>query len=127
LDTEHLKSAVRFLQGDLFLTLTASEGNQLAAEYRGAQASLFTGTIADSLGAGHDVDGDGIYGWRELVNQVREQVSRRSLAGSVPQFPTAGPRDLLDVVQLPVGNALDSGVAGGRRAGKLVTSYPTVP
>ncbi len=49
LDTQHLKAAVRALQADMVLTLTASEGNQLAAEYRGAQASLFTEVITEAL------------------------------------------------------------------------------
>lgn len=102
LDSEHLKAAVRNLQGDLVLTLTASEGNQLAAEYRGAQASLFTSAIEKTLQQFQDTNSNGLLDWRELVRQVRSQVSQQSLSGAVPQFPTAGPKDLLDVIELPI-------------------------
>jgi WD40 repeat protein len=102
LDSEHLKSAVRSLQGDMVLTLTASEGNQLAAEYRGAQASLFTGAIQKTLQQSPDTNGDGVLDWQELVQQVRSQVTQQSLIGAVPQFPTAGPKDLLEVIELPL-------------------------
>ncbi len=102
LDGEHLKKGVRTLQRDMVLTLTASEGNQLAAEYRGAQASLFSGAIQKTLQQLPDSDGDGLLDWREVVEQVRSQVATQSLAGSVPQFPTAGPKDLLKVIELPL-------------------------
>lgn len=102
LDSEHLKKGVRALQGDMVLTLTASEGNQLAAEYRGAQASLFTGAIQKTLQQLPDVNRDGLLDWREIVEHVRNQVTVQSLAGTVPQFPTAGPKDLLEVIELPL-------------------------
>lgn len=101
LDSEHLKAAVRNLQGDMVLTLTASEGNQLAAEYRGAQASLFTSAIERTLQQFQDTNSNGLLDWSELVQQVRSQVSQQSLVGTVLQFPTAGPKDLLDVIELP--------------------------
>ncbi|MEZ6149145.1 MAG: caspase family protein [Pirellulaceae bacterium] len=102
LDSEHLKSAVRSLQGDMVLTLTASEGNQLAAEYRGAQASLFTSAIEKTLQQFQDTNHNGLLDWHELAQQVRSLVSQQSLAGAVPQFPTAGPKDLLEVIELPL-------------------------
>lgn len=101
LASEHLKTAIRNLQGDMVLTLTASEGNQLAAEYRGAQASLFTGAIERTLQQFQDTNSNGLLDWIELVQQVRSQVSQQSVIGAVPQFPTAGPKDLLDVIELP--------------------------
>lgn len=102
LDSENLKSAIRTLQSDLVLTLTASEGNQLAAEYRGAQASLFAGAIQAALSAPPDSNRNGLLRWSELVNQVRQRVIASSVSGHVPQFPTAGPKDLLEVIELPV-------------------------
>ncbi len=102
LDGQHLKQAVRTLQSDMVLTLTASEGDQLAAEYRGAQASLFSGAIQNTLQQLPDADGDGLLDWRELVQQVRKTVTTQSLSGAVPQFPMAGPKDLLEVIELPL-------------------------
>ncbi len=102
LASDHLKTAVRNLQGDMVLTLTASEGNQLAAEYRGAQASLFTAALQETLQGFQDTNRNGALDWSELVQQVRSQVTRQSLVGSVAQFPTAGPKDLLDVIELPL-------------------------
>ncbi|MCA9132876.1 MAG: caspase family protein, partial [Planctomycetales bacterium] len=102
LDSQQLKQAVRYLQSDLILTLTASEGNQLAAEYRGAQASLFTSALQQSLREPQDGNGNGLLDWPELVRQVSDRVTRQSLAGSVPQFPTAGPKDLLESLELPL-------------------------
>ncbi len=102
LDSEHLKKGVRALQADMVLTLTASEGNQLAAEYRGAQASLFSGAIQKTLQQLPDMNSDGLLDWREIVEQVRSQVTAQSLAGTIPQFPTAGPKDLLEVIELPL-------------------------
>ncbi|MEO8269473.1 MAG: caspase family protein, partial [Aureliella sp.] len=102
LDSEHLKTAVRSLQGDMVLTLTASEGNQLAAEYRGAQASLFTSAIEKTLQRSQDTNSNGLLDWQELVQQVRGLVSQQSFSGAVPQFPTAGPRDLLEIIELPI-------------------------
>lgn len=102
LASDNLKTAVRNLQGDMVLTLTASEGNQLAAEYRGAQASLFTAALQETLQDFQDTNRNGALDWNELVQQVRSQVTRQSLVGSVAQFPTAGPKDLLDVIELPL-------------------------
>ncbi len=102
LASDNLKTAVRSLQGDMVLTLTASEGNQLAAEYRGAQASLFTSALQATLQDFQDTNRNGALDWNELVLQVRNQVTRQSLIGSVAQFPTAGPTDLLDVIELPL-------------------------
>lgn len=105
LESEHLKTAIRSLQGDMVLTLTASEGNQLAAEYRGAQASLFTSAIEKTLQQFQDTNNNGLLDWHELAQQVRNLVSQQSLAGAVPQFPTAGPKDLLEVIELPLVHA----------------------
>ncbi len=102
LDSENLKTVVRSLQGDMVLTLTASEGNQLAAEYRGAQASLFTSAIEKTLQQFQDTNSNGLLDWHELVQQVRGLVTQQSLTGGVPQFPTAGPKDLLEVIELPL-------------------------
>jgi hypothetical protein len=95
----------------MVLTLTASEGHQLAAEYRGAQASLFTTAIQHSLQQLPDSNGNGRLEWSELVEQVRKQVTVQSLASEVPQFPTAGPKDLLQVIELPIAVVRDARLA----------------
>lgn len=125
LDSEHLKTAVRSLQGDMVLTLTASEGNQLAAEYRGAQASLFTSAIEKTLQQFQDTNGNGLLDWNELAQQVRSLVSQQSLAGAVPQFPTAGPKDLLEIIDLPL--ALLRPQAVGLVAPTAFASYENAP
>ncbi len=63
LDRDRLKQAVRMLQSDLVLTLTATEGNQLAAEYVGDQASVFTSAVINVLQGKNDENGDGILNW----------------------------------------------------------------
>jgi WD40 repeat protein len=102
LEREKLKQAVRTLQSDLVLTLTATEGDQLAAEYLGEQASVFTSAIIASLKSKSDENGDGFLDWPEITRAVSTTVRNRSQASKVPQFPTAGPRELLEYLTLPL-------------------------
>ncbi len=102
LERERLKQAVRALQSDFVLTLTATEGNQLAAEYVGDQASVFTNAIVSVLQSRNDENQDGVLDWPEVTRQVSTSVIDRSKSTKVPQFPTAGPRELLEYLNLPI-------------------------
>ena len=102
----NLKTALRAMQDDLVLTLTASEGNQEAVEDRQKQLGRFTARLLEALAgsADREVDGnrDGIVGLVEAVDYVRAKVAEESSRDTVPQFPTAGPADLLPYVDLPL-------------------------
>ncbi len=94
-----LKAAVRFLQDDLLLTLTASAGDQEAIEGR------FAGRLLEALaGAADREDGnhDGVSSFSEVVAYVQRTVAGDSLADPVTQLPTAGPRELLPYVAFPI-------------------------
>ncbi len=49
--SDDLKSALRFLQDDVVLTLTASEGGEEAAEQRESQLGRFTSELVAALSA----------------------------------------------------------------------------
>ncbi|QDT04502.1 WD domain, G-beta repeat [Rubripirellula lacrimiformis] len=130
--TDDLKSALRFLQDDVVLTLTASEGDEEAAEQRESRMGRFTATMVDALGgkadqmdessinrepangaarAAQSVDslgrdstgnGDGVISITELVDYVSRRVSRESEAEGMPQHPTASPGYLLRTLTLPL-------------------------
>ena len=102
LEADRLKSAVRALQADLVLTLTASEGDQAAAEVVGHPHSLFTEVLGTALAAPKDDNGDRLYSWPELVKQVREGVLEQSTALNMAQSPTVVPAELLPYIQLPL-------------------------
>ncbi len=92
-----MKAALRALQDDVIFTLTASEGDQEAVDGR------FTKRLLAGLsGQADSANGDGVVEWRELVEYVRRTVAADSAADAYQQFPTAGPRELLDVVEMPL-------------------------
>jgi hypothetical protein len=95
-----MKGALRALQDDLVLTLTASEGDQEAVDGRFTR-QLLRGIqgAADARPAG---DNDGVVRWSELVNYVRQSVTADSVGGSYQQFPTAGPLELVELADFPV-------------------------
>jgi hypothetical protein len=80
---------------------------------------LFTSVINEELHKKQDANNDGILGWQELVSQVQHRVRLQSIAGSVPQFPTAGPRDLLDIVELPIAGSREFAMFVGPNTEKL--------
>jgi len=102
LESDRLKSAVRLLQADLVLTLTASEGDAAAAEVVGHSHSLFTEVLGGALSAPLDTNADRLYTWPELVQQVRDGVLAQSTAMNVAQMPTVVPAELLPYIQLPL-------------------------
>ncbi len=100
-----LKSALRLLHDDLFLTLTASEGGQEATEVTQRQFSLFTYWLLQALRGDADKLGgnqDGQVTLAELVAFVRRHVAEESASSSRLQYPTAGPAELLDIVSIPL-------------------------
>jgi hypothetical protein len=45
---------------------------------------------------------DGVVRWSELVNYVRQTVTTESAGGTVQQFPTAGPVELIELADFPI-------------------------
>jgi hypothetical protein len=102
---DDLKSALRFLQDDVVITWTASEGHQEAAEKRESRLGRFTKHLTDALAGKADTDGgnrDGIVSLQEAIGYVSDQVSEESESEGLPQHPTAGPRELIDQIDLPL-------------------------
>lgn len=100
---DDLKSALRFLQEDLVLTLTASEGDQEAAEQRETRLGRFTAALVDALsGKAAEIKDDGQVSLDEVIQYVTKRVTAESEAEGVPQHPTASPHYLLRTLQLPL-------------------------
>ena len=101
---EDLKSALRFLQDDLVLTLTASEGDEEAAEQREKRLGRFTAALSDALrGAASDLDSDPrTVSLNELIRYVSQRVADESAQADVAQHPTASPAYLLRTLEIPL-------------------------
>lgn len=91
-----LKTAVRALQGDMMLTLAASGGEEEAVEGR------FARRLLEALGGAADEDRDGTVSFNETVAFVERAVAAESLGDAVRQTPTAGPKELLPYVGVPL-------------------------
>ena len=99
-----LKSALRVLQDDLYLTLTATEGGQEAVESKERRLGRFTYRLIEGLDGEADRQAgnrDGIVELQELIQYVRSTVPQDAGAGQ-EQFPTAGPAELLELINLPL-------------------------
>ncbi|MEM8671580.1 MAG: caspase family protein [Planctomycetota bacterium] len=100
---DDLKSALRFLQEDLVLTITASEGDEEAAEQKESRLGRFTTALIDALnGKAVEIDGDGHVSLSEVIRYVNARVTQESEAEGMPQHPTASPQYLLQTLQLPL-------------------------
>jgi WD40 repeat protein len=114
LSQRELKAALRALQDDLMFTLSATEGGQEAVEDREKRLGRFTYYLLDGLqGAADRVAGDGDreVSLDELIRYVKLTVSAESAkdpSGQV-QYPTAGPLELLDHVNVPLTSAKPGG------------------
>jgi ketosteroid isomerase-like protein len=102
-----LKAALRLLQEDVVLTLTASEGDQEAFEDKQKRLGRFTYRLIEALrGVADDVheggNNDGIVTFTEVAAYVKRTVADDSTGGDIRQYPTVGPIDLLDFVQIPL-------------------------
>ena len=102
MDRDDLKSALRFLQDDLVLTLTASEGDEEAAEQRETRLGRFTSKLASALEGDADENGDGRVTLQETVQYVRATVAEESEREGLPQHPTASPQYLIEAFELPL-------------------------
>ena len=102
--SEDLKSCLRFLQDDVVLTFTASEGAEEAAEQREVRMGRFTATLVDALSGEADKsgNGDGTVTLKETIAYVSRRVSTESEAEGMPQHPTASPNYLLRTLMLPL-------------------------
>jgi WD40 repeat protein len=101
---DDLKSALRFLQDDVVLTLTASEGDEEAAEQREDRMGRFTAALSKALaGAADELDADAnTISLNEVIRYVTQQVASQAAAEQMPQHPTASPAYLLETLQLPL-------------------------
>ncbi len=100
--SDDLKAAMRMLQGDVVLTITASEGEEEAAEQEDRQLGRFTSHLVDALGGQADQNADGIVTLRETIDHIIQAAAADSKATGFVQHPTAGPADLLQTLQLPL-------------------------
>ncbi len=101
---DDLKSALRFLQDDVVLTITASEGDEEAAEQRETKLGRFTTELVAALNgdADRDGNGDGIVSLREAIDYVSQKVTQASEREGASQHPTASPEYLLQSLHLPL-------------------------
>ncbi|MEM6979944.1 MAG: caspase family protein, partial [Planctomycetota bacterium] len=104
---DDLKSALRYLQEDVVLTWTASEGDQEAAEKREDRLGRFTTHLVDALSGMADANDHGgnedqVVTLKEAIAYVSRKVRDESFSEGIPQSPTAGPSDLIDAVELPL-------------------------
>ena len=100
-----LKSAIRALQDDVFLILTASEGGQLAAEDGQRGMGRFTYRLLEAANGAADQrtgDRNGIVSLDELVRYVQRTVKQDSAGTPTIQYPMAGPMELIQLTELPI-------------------------
>jgi hypothetical protein len=105
LEQRELKAALRALQEDVFLTLSATEGGQEAVEERTKRFGRFTFRLLEGLrGAADQTTGnrDGQVSLPEIVAYVQRTVAADSARDAQGQFPTAGPSELLELVNVPL-------------------------
>jgi len=99
---DDLKAAMRMLQGDVVLTMTASEGEEEAAEQKDRQLGRFTSHLVDALQGRGDADGDGLVTLQETIQHVIKASDEDSRTTGFVQHTTAGPADLLEKLNLPL-------------------------
>ena len=102
-----LKSALRLLQNDYFLTVTASEGTQEAIEDRDRQLGRFTYRWNEAMLGAADKrelggNADGVVTFTEAVRYVKSTVPGDGKPNDKVQFPTAAPAELLPLVEIPL-------------------------
>lgn len=101
---DDLKSVLRYLQDDVILTLTASEGDEEAVEQRPRGMGLFTSVLAEALmGKAAEFDSDAsTVSLKEVVEHVTRRVAEESESQGFSQHPTASPAYLLETLTLPL-------------------------
>jgi WD40 repeat protein len=101
---DDLKSALRWLQEDRILTLTASEGHEEAAEQKNAGLGRFTARLIEAIEGEGDNTGnrDGIVSLNEAYEFIRISLEEDSRLDGFVQHPTAGPMDLMQAIDIPL-------------------------
>jgi len=99
---DDLKSAIRVLQDDVVLTITASEGREEAAEVAEVGLGRFTSRLLEAFAGKADQDRDGEVSLRETIRYVSRTVTEDSRQDGMTQHPTAGPPDLIKRLNLPL-------------------------
>ena len=99
LRTRDLKTAVRELQADVVFTLTASTGEQLAAESADWQHGVFTRCLLEALEGKASQTATGVVTLDEVVSYVKKAVPKLTQGG---QTPTAAPDDVLPFTAIPL-------------------------
>ncbi|MEM9364857.1 MAG: caspase family protein [Planctomycetota bacterium] len=99
---DDLRAIVRVLEQDRVLTLSASEGQEEAAEVAEAGLGRFTNRLLKALSGEADLDGDRQVSLAETVRYVRETVVAESTAEGLAQHPTASPIELINRLAIPL-------------------------
>ncbi len=99
LRSRDLKAAVRELQADVIFSVTASTGEQRAAEKAEWRHGAFTRCLLEALGGGADQSHDGVVRLDEVVPYVKDAVEKLT-AGR--QTPTAAPDEILPFTAIPM-------------------------
>jgi hypothetical protein len=99
LSTRSLKAAIRALQEDVFLSVTASAGNEKSEEDEAWGHGAFTKSLLEALDGRADATGDGLVTLHEVVRYVRAAVPKLTEGR---QNPTAAPEELLPLVTIPL-------------------------
>ena len=102
LRNDDLKSLMRFLETGLVLTVTASEGNEEAAEVDEAGLGRFTSQWIQAIQGGADQDADGVIQLKEVVRFVQKEVAADAEQEGLFQNPTASPSELIEAIELPL-------------------------
>ena len=104
MQTGDLKSALRWLQEDRILTLTASEGHEEAAEQKNAGLGRFTARLIEAIDGEADLAGnrDGVVSLNETYEFIRKSLEEDSRRDGFIQRPTAGPMDLMQSIHIPL-------------------------
>ncbi len=104
---QNLKPLVRWLEDDLFFTLTSAEGAADAYESTEAQLSYFTASLIAGLDGAADQpnsngERDGRVEWSELAQFVMHDVPAAITRIGKQQYPSAAPRELLEFAEIPL-------------------------
>ncbi|MGO9115633.1 MAG: caspase family protein [Thermoguttaceae bacterium] len=99
LRTRDLKRAVRELQADVVFTVTASTGEQLAAESADWRHGVFTRCLLEALEGKASPSATGVVTLDEVVSYVKQSVPSVTQGR---QTPTAAPDDVLPFTAIPL-------------------------
>jgi WD40 repeat protein len=94
-----LKAAVRELQSDVIFSVTASTGEQRAAEKAEWRHGAFTRCLLEALAGAADQSRDGVVRLDEIVPYVKDAVEKLT---SGHQTPTAAPDEILPFTAIPM-------------------------